>query len=230
MVADSLPFAQTSMNIVNGFRKTGIFPYNANIFSEDEFSPSFVTDRPDPETVELEKDCPEQATMSNTEPDPTSSTSISHNEPEPGPSNKENEQFNLTHTFSPEIVRPYPKAGPRKAVKNIKRKRKAAVLTDTPEKNALQEEQNKTIKKVKKPRMKIDRKRKKSVSKKVLQSSEESNDDDYSCLVCCEAYSESLPGETWIQCQVCKEWAHTKCAPGAGLTFVCINCNSDNDD
>lgn len=230
IVADSLPFAQTSMNIVNGFRKTGIFPYNANIFSEDEFSPSFVTDRPDPETVELEKDCPEQATMSNTEPDPTSSTSISHNEPEPGPSNKENEQFNLTHTFSPEIVRPYPKAGPRKAVKNIKRKRKAAVLTDTPEKNALQEEQNKTIKKVKKPRMKIDRKRKKSVSKKVLQSSEESNDDDYSCLVCCEAYSESLPGETWIQCQVCKEWAHTKCAPGAGLTFVCINCNSDNDD
>lgn len=32
IVADSLPFAQTSINIVNGFRKTGIFPYNVKIF------------------------------------------------------------------------------------------------------------------------------------------------------------------------------------------------------
>lgn len=77
---------------------------------------------------------------------------------------------------------------------------------------------------------KIDKQKKKRVSKKLLQSPEDSNDDDYACLVCCEAYSESLPGETWIQCQVCKEWAHTKCAPGAGITFTCVNCNSDNDD
>lgn len=114
IVVDSLPFAQTSINIINGFRKTGILPYNANIFSEDEFSPSFVTDRPEPETIELVQDHPEQAVMSNTEPNPTPSASTSQAEPEPGPSNKENELVHLTRVFSPEIVRPYPKAGPRK--------------------------------------------------------------------------------------------------------------------
>lgn len=231
IIADSLPFAQTSINIVNGFRKTGIFPYNANIFGEDEFSPSFVTDRPEPESIEPEKDHPEQAVISSTEPNPTPSTSTSQAEPEPGPSNAENETFDQIQVFSPEIVRPYPKAGPRKAAKTNRRKRKAAILTDTPEKNALEEQQNKTTKKVKKPKKNMDKKRKKGVCKKVLQSSEESDDDDdYSCLICCEGYAESLPGESWIQCQACKEWAHTKCVPGAGLTFVCVNCNSDNDD
>lgn len=167
--------------------------------------------------------------MSSTEPNPIPSASTSQAEPEPGPSNKENETIDLIQVFSPEIVRSYPKAGPRKAAKTNKRKRKVAILTDTPEKNALEEQQNKTTKKVKKPKKNMGKKRKKGVCKKILQSSEESDDDDYSCLICCEGYAESLPGENWIQCQACREWAHTKCVPGAGLTFVCVNCNNDND-
>ncbi|CAG5029138.1 unnamed protein product, partial [Parnassius apollo] len=106
------------------------------------------------ETIEPEKDHPEQAVMSSTEPNPTHSASTSQAEPEPGPSNKKNETIDLIQVFSPEIVRPYPKAGPRKAAKTNRRKRKAAILTDTPEKNALEEQQNKTTKKVKKPQEK----------------------------------------------------------------------------
>lgn len=134
-----MPFAQTSLNIVNGFRKTGIFPYNANIFGEDEFSPSFATDRPGLENSEPAKDYPEQPVMSSTESNPTPSASTSQAEPEPGLSNKENESVNLTQVFCPEIVRPFPKAGPRKVSTTNRRKRKAALLTDTPEKNALEE-------------------------------------------------------------------------------------------
>ncbi|KAF2888011.1 hypothetical protein ILUMI_18162, partial [Ignelater luminosus] len=48
----------------------------------------------------------------------------------------------------------------------IRRKRKATILTDTPEKNALQEEQNKTTKKVKIQKQRIDKKRKKVFVKK----------------------------------------------------------------
>ncbi|KAF2880322.1 hypothetical protein ILUMI_25850 [Ignelater luminosus] len=131
-------------------------------------------------------------------------------EKEAGTSYKENVQFDPSQGFSPEIVLPYP----RKIGTAIRRKRKATILTDTSEKNALQEEQNKTTKKVKKQKQKIDKKR-----RKVLQSSKESKEDDYACLVYCEVYSESLPGQKWIQCQVCKELAHTKCAPNAGLTW-----------
>ncbi|KAF2887101.1 hypothetical protein ILUMI_19072 [Ignelater luminosus] len=171
---------------------------------DDEFFPSFITDRPDPESVQLEKDPSDPAVMHAREPDSATASTNQAGE-EAGTSYKENVHFNPSRGFSLGIVRPYPKAGPRKIGR---RKRKAAILTDTPKKNALQEKLYKTT----------------------IKSSEESNKDYYACLVCCEVYSESLSGEKWIQCQICKEWAHTKCAPNAGLTYVCINCNNDNDD
>ena len=48
VVSDSLPFAMTCTNITKGFQKTGTYPYNANIFADDDFLPSFVTDRIEP--------------------------------------------------------------------------------------------------------------------------------------------------------------------------------------
>ena len=47
---------------------------------------------------------------------------------------------NLTLHFSPELVKPHPKAAPRKQRKNQTRRRKAAILTDTPQKQALEKE------------------------------------------------------------------------------------------
>uniref|UniRef100_A0A0E9SC25 Uncharacterized protein n=1 Tax=Anguilla anguilla TaxID=7936 RepID=A0A0E9SC25_ANGAN len=43
---------------------------------------------------------------------------------------------------SPEALKPYPKAGPRKAAQE-RRKRKSAILTDTPIKEQLEEEKKK---------------------------------------------------------------------------------------
>lgn len=143
IVADALPFAQTSINIVHDFRKTGIYPYNANIFGEDEFSPSFVTDRPGLENSEPGKNYSKQPIMSNTDSDPQGK--LNRNQ-----TMKKNESVNLIQVFSPEIVRPFPNAGARKVGTNNRRKRKAAILTDIPEKNALEEQQNKTTKNVKK--------------------------------------------------------------------------------
>lgn len=153
--------------------------------------------------------------------------------------NKENILFysNQTEPFLPEAVRPFPKAGPRKMTNKGRKKRKAAVLTDTPEKNALEEEQRKSTKKTKPQKRKNQKKpskaskkpRRGKVTKEILQSDSE-DDDDYNCLICCEAYSDSLPNEKWIQCQSCKEWAHTKCARNAKFSFICVHCDSDNDD
>ncbi|GBO11752.1 hypothetical protein AVEN_190313-1 [Araneus ventricosus] len=38
--------ACTSINIKDGFRKTGIYPLNVNIFTEQDFTPSYANDRP----------------------------------------------------------------------------------------------------------------------------------------------------------------------------------------
>ncbi|XP_065664530.1 uncharacterized protein LOC136086178 [Hydra vulgaris] len=47
-VSDSLPLAITYTNITKGFQKTGVYPYNANIFADDNFLLPFVTDHIEP--------------------------------------------------------------------------------------------------------------------------------------------------------------------------------------
>lgn len=45
--------AMTPNNICSGFKATGIFPYDRNIFTDDDFAPSNVTDRPPAKENEL---------------------------------------------------------------------------------------------------------------------------------------------------------------------------------
>ena len=42
-------FAVTGINITSGFAVTGIDPFNRNIFSDEDFAPSYVTDWSNPE-------------------------------------------------------------------------------------------------------------------------------------------------------------------------------------
>lgn len=151
-------------------------------------------------------------------------------------------------TFSPESVLPHPKAPPRKnQTSKGRRKRKSAILTDTPVKKALEEEQQGRQKKKSSkaksssrgqgPKAKNLGKSKgamKSKARKSLDygsppSSEEEEDDV--CIICLSPWSASKKGEEWIQCTQCKNWAHVECA-GLALkspVYICHNCNSDAD-
>lgn len=51
VVGQAYPRAFTTSNITSGFKKTGIFPLDRNIFTETDFLPSYVTDRPVPVCV-----------------------------------------------------------------------------------------------------------------------------------------------------------------------------------
>ncbi|GBP71382.1 hypothetical protein EVAR_20481_1 [Eumeta japonica] len=44
----------------------------------------------------------------------------------------------VAEVVTPEIVRPYPKACPRKLIKNSRKKGKTRILTDTPEKRLIE--------------------------------------------------------------------------------------------
>lgn len=142
------PLAATPTNIINSFKKAGVCPFDPNIFTDEDFAPSFVTDRPMPnadfhQETEL-NDQPGPSNIENSQhivrqsvsfPEPSNNKLSMEPEPQTIPTTVDDV------TFSPELVKPFPKAPPRLSTTSRRRKRKTAVLTDTPEKNALAEEQ-----------------------------------------------------------------------------------------
>jgi hypothetical protein len=227
------PLASTPTNICNAFKKAGIWPYDPNVFTDDDFAPSFVTDRSPPESQSVPVDlsnepgpsgiqypeiqnsiesASEEIAQENNLEDPEESLQTARNNaqqeavrpyspelipgyfvqqgnPQPGSSND-------MATFSPEIIRPLPKAPARISGANKRRARKAAVLTDTPEKNALAEEQAKKKKKEgnstkvkgavkeniikgqRKKKISREKERKNQAKRKVLQEDNESDDEE----------------------------------------------------
>lgn len=113
-----------------------------------------------------------------------------------------------------------------------RRKRKSAILTDTPEKDALEAEYSKRKSAVKNLTGALSQKpaSKGKSRKKAKKTSEVESDDEEECfcLVCLEPFSQSSSKEVWVQCTHCKLWAHELCTPGTPW-YVCHNCDEDDD-
>lgn len=229
----AFPLAFTPSNIQNGFKVAGIWPFNDNIFGEDEFLSSYVTDRPyevaDPDAhISLD--------MADTQqnialPGPSQSVNIEQQTDNnqvviesPAPSTSTGILETDKHILmSPEVIRPFPKAPPRKNKTNRNRKGKTRVLTDTPEKQELELLAAKKRKKEVKEKTKSVKKR--IFKKKVEVSSSEDetelileNDDscddaheENNCVGCGENYFTTSSTEDWIQCVTCRLWVHEDC-------------------
>lgn len=237
IVREALPLAVTPKNIAAGFQCTGIVPFNRNVFSEIDFAPSAVTDRPAPEASEQEKqimslmepverfsETSEAVKIPNADPVAICEKSLpSVTTCDAGPSGLQSPSIHLA--FSPEAVRPFPKAGPRQNTRKGRKRRKSAILTDTPEKSAIEEEQR-TRSQAKKPKKNLNSKSSKPIVQQQEKRDETSEDEDSYCLVCLEAFSRSRPKEKWIQCWECKGWSHVACTKGEDI-YVCHNCESE---
>ena len=333
IITIATPVAFTPTNIQAGFRKTGIFPFNRDLFQDIDFAPSFVTDRPNPNTTEVaatslqhnirlapddetpplllslsNEDPPPCSAVRSTEPEnivsteqatpqvsltnrdsnrilrPVNSENAASNDSQmPNPfeiaelqviktpprqthpvCNQESKAFTLNlepdvsardavsvccvdsqqskptsnqSEFTPETVRPYPKAPPRKVGSRGRKIKKSAIYTDTPEKEAVRKEYEERQKRLKNTQTKKKvlqtvtekaNKRKGKTKKKKTNTPPESDEDEYYCLICLETYSTSRSGDSWIQCQGgCKQWSHVACTDGSRY-YMCHNCDESD--
>lgn len=262
IVTAAFPKAMTPANIIAGFRETGIFPHNRNIFSSDAFLPSEVTNRPNPDLnssdlqqenfipvadhpttvsqptememgqlVESEQTIDEQIQrlVSEVVSHPTVQEAASDN-------GCDSKTVNARQIVSPECVRPFPTAPPRKT--NRRRAGRTRILTDTPVKNEIiqQKLKTKSVKRKEMPAKKRDRKRCRTQLQFEL-STEQTTDAAVSqesnppCLYCNMLFLESPKQlRRWVQCQgQCKKWAHVVCAGinSRQASFVCELCSQN---
>jgi len=168
IVAGALPDAVSPRNIMSGFKVSGIWPFDRNIFREDEFAPSIVTDIDELESNQINQDTHPGQELVNSLEQVLNSPEHSILEPELHISPDQiNVSSNIaiqvsndncsnttilnqiladnpipstsTNVISPESIRPYPKAvRQQKLNKKGRQKGKSAVLTDTPEKKEIE--------------------------------------------------------------------------------------------
>ena len=146
--------ALTPKNIRSGFATCGIWPFNRDIFHEDEFLSSYVSDRPHCSTSDHETtDQPEDHYSISSTP----STCILI--PSTSAASEEIENASISHPISPEAILPLPQCTqPRKKIIQQKKKQKTQILTDIPVKDAIAAE-----------KMQVGKKRKLHFSKKKKQ-------------------------------------------------------------
>lgn len=148
LIGQAYPLAFTPKNICSGFKKTGIEPFDPENFSEQDFLSSYVTDRPRPEIQPSASD--NQCLLNNNQLIDNQSKSsnhfndnqtISNIDPQPSTSSdihQSNRIQSVSNTVTPEQLKPYPKAAPRKHI-NKRQKTVSTVLTSIPEKLKLEE-------------------------------------------------------------------------------------------
>jgi hypothetical protein len=264
IVREAFPLSVTDRNSIAGFTYTGISPFNRNIFTAIDYAPSSVTDRPiqvnseirpndlltsfdatssiqiDPDTPV--DDLPTSSVQTDQRTDSNDLSNQSYNQrpnsPVPGPSGLQQANSSQPFNFTPTDLRPLPQAGPRNITNKGRKKRKTAILTDTPEKNAIEEEyqqRNKAKKRILQPdtgkgKKKLISTKRKGKGKKTTKAANgkenKSDDEDCFCLVCLETFSNSRPNEKWIQCMECKMWSHAECVKDDAI-YVCHNCESE---
>jgi len=256
IVKQALPMAATMSNIQSGFRVSAIWPYNPDIFSDEEFLPSYITNRPQetnnlltathdevnqyniselpmqsPSTSQLDKNLTsyQPQEINNVSVTVTDEVSTIGNGPtvqSPSTSKLDDTSQTCNNFISPDQIRPFPKAGARQTkYGNGQKKRKSTILTDTPEKDKIEDEHNaREDKKNKVKPIKVCKKLK--FDKQVFR---DDSDDETFCLMCNGPYSQSRASEKdWIQCLECKLWAHVKCTTKKNLiNFTCAMCLTD---
>jgi hypothetical protein len=143
----AVPFVNsfTEANIKSGFCKTGIYPFNRNAFTAKDFKGASVTDQPNPsdgkETDTNDLSMPSTSTSAaNFEDIGLGLPAVNLENSISVPVTPSNSGTATKQVISPSEVLPFPKYVPKTNKRGGRKKGRSRIITNTPEKNLLEEE------------------------------------------------------------------------------------------
>ncbi|XP_067931074.1 uncharacterized protein [Watersipora subatra] len=195
--------ATVPANALGGFRKSGIFPTDRGVFTDDMFEAAAPTD--------------------NTE----AYENLQGNNPIPSPVLSEPSTSALTTEGtsshkSPEEIAPFPKKSTDTLKKRKTNRGRTAILTNEVYLTHLAEKPSTSGHITSKKKRTKQAKRRKTPTP----VSSDNDDGDVSCLYCNDSYWKGNADSGWVKCRHCSSWAHELCA---GLDdedddFMCELC------
>lgn len=159
--------SHTPKNIISGFTRPGIYPFNRNAFTDDDFQCAEVTNRPQPTTSAGNEEPVIANAITGLHMTQTTSLAPEETDQRASPSILESPALGIDQPIvashmpqivssrtdetvqrssseavpgliTPEMIQPYPKVPPRKDNARGRKKGSSRILTDTPEKNAIE--------------------------------------------------------------------------------------------
>lgn len=221
-------------NAIKGFTKTGIADCNIDVFSDYDFLPADVTDIDnatcqDEDSTHLSS-ISISSTLESSSPLPSTSKIIVH----------ENQGTDLLDSGKVRVVDIHvmPKCTKRVQRATGRKTQKSEILTSTPVKEAIRNKpaNSKTVKR------KIEESGQESQCEKKLSKSkiesavpklrypkppvkiDNPEENSVPCILCGDVFGNSKPGEQWIECNICAQWAHKLCADYKTGVFICDCC------
>lgn len=225
LLGESYLRAATLETAVNGFRKTGIHPFNPNIFQEHDFIARQLEEEPEDSNDEGNQD-------NENVPAPPQVISPRDIKPvpviQPSTSSRAGTSFLVTGSDHKSSV----KSSMEKKQMAEARQKKRSQSNVKKRLSTEDEDQPKTLSK-KPPRKKTkkydfsssDSEDETQVPLVSTDDEDSSDDEDVACPICGRRFSQDKGGEKWVKCSKCFKWNHELCSSSSTVKkFVCDFC------